>query len=77
MMAGSRVSPSGKSYWSQDFSTHSRLDHALFTSHFVIKTAEYKLANKDFVFTKTPTTNTPEAMSDHAVLQVEFDLLKK
>jgi endonuclease/exonuclease/phosphatase family metal-dependent hydrolase len=72
-----RVSPSGQSYWSQDLTTQSRLDHALFTRHFVIKTADYKISNKDFVFTKTPMTDTPEAISDHAVLQVEFDLLKK
>lgn len=71
------ISPSGKSYWSGDFKTQSRLDHALFSGHFVINNAEYKISNQDFVFTKTPTTNTPDAISDHAVLQVEFDFLKK
>jgi len=71
------ISPSGKSYWSQDFSTQSRLDHALFTNHITIRNAEYTISNQNFVFTKTPITNVPDAISDHAVLLVEFDILKK
>lgn len=70
-----RAPTSGKSYWSKDGSVESRLDHALFSPHFVIGKSEYITEYGRFVFANTqPANYNPKAMSDHAILLVEFDL---
>jgi len=70
-----RAPASGYSFWSKKFKPVSRIDHALFTRHFTVKKAEYITHNQGVFFTKTCETNSSDAMSDHAVLLVEFDLI--
>jgi endonuclease/exonuclease/phosphatase family metal-dependent hydrolase len=70
-----RAPASGKSYWSKDGTVESRLDHALFSQHFVIGKTEYITESGRFVFANTQPANfNPKAMSDHAILLVEFDI---
>lgn len=70
-----RAPASGKSYWSKDGSVESRLDHALFSPHFEVSRAEYISEHGPFLFANTkPANYNPKAMSDHAILLVEFDL---
>ncbi|MEI7856889.1 MAG: endonuclease/exonuclease/phosphatase family protein [Methanomicrobiales archaeon] len=70
-----RAPASGKSYWSKDGAVESRLDHALFTPHFVIGKSEYITESGRSVFANIKPANfNPKAMSDHAILLVEFEI---
>ncbi len=70
-----RAPAAGKSYWSKDGTIESRLDHALFSPHFVIGKSEYITEHGPFLFANTQPKNfNPKAMSDHAILLVEFEL---
>jgi endonuclease/exonuclease/phosphatase family metal-dependent hydrolase len=70
-----RAPASGKSYWSKDGTVESRLDHALFSPHFVIGNTGYLTESGRYVFANTQPKNfNPKAMSDHAILLVEFEL---
>jgi endonuclease/exonuclease/phosphatase family metal-dependent hydrolase len=50
------------------------IDHAFFSQPLSVKNAEYITESGEFVFVKIPGELKPKAMSDHAVLLVEFDL---
>ena len=70
-----RAPASGKSYWSKDGMVESRLDHALFSPHFVIGKTEYITESGRYLFANTqPKKFNPKALSDHAILLVEFEI---
>jgi len=66
----------GASWWIRrdDVIYEHRLDHAFFSKHFTVRNAEYIADHGEYVFVKKPGEMKPKAMSDHAVLLVEFDV---
>jgi len=50
------------------------IDHAFISQRLTVQNAEYITESGEFVFVKKPGEAKPKAMSDHAVLLVEFDL---
>ena len=58
-----------RSFYKNSESTGSTIDHAFLSPDLVLKKAEYILENGSYHFAKHE-----KAMSDHAVLLVEFDL---
>ena len=71
----------GASYYSQRGGVISpfRIDHAFFSKHLTVLSSEYRTEYGPYRFAKTPDTllnagNKVKAMSDHAMLVVEFDL---
>ena len=61
-----------RSFYKNSESTGSTIDHAFLSPDLVLKKAEYILENNSYHFAKHE-----KAMSDHAVLRVEFDLPDK
>ncbi|MDO8872608.1 MAG: endonuclease/exonuclease/phosphatase family protein [Methanoregula sp.] len=51
-----------------------KLDHAFFSKKLSVRNAEYITESSGYIFVKKPGELKPKAMSDHAVLLVEFDV---
>jgi endonuclease/exonuclease/phosphatase family metal-dependent hydrolase len=67
----------GVSYWSygkDKVVTPFKIDHALFSRCVTVRNSEYITESGEFTFVKIPGEQNPKALSDHAVLLVEFDL---
>ncbi len=66
----------GASWWMRRDGTifANKLDHAFFSKHFMVRKSKYITESGEYIFVKKPGELKPKAMSDHAVLLVEFEV---